>query len=182
MEGVRLLGRPTGREDGGQRPALTQLRRWSVGLFALGVVATAAGLACVIVHMDGERRAELLGRSHPRRPLQHALLRQQLPRPTTSSGLARRLAFTQALGFSAHNDGKPEIHLETCGLLKRSCQHLVGQEKVRCGISKLCELLTSKDDCEAETGAACKQGASVKELRVGRPAGTLSLNADAVAP
>ena len=153
-----------------------------MGLFALAVVAAAAGLVCVIVRMEGERRAELLGRSHPRRPLQHALLRQQSHRPTTSLALARRLAFTQALGFSEHGDAedgddKPDVHIETCGLLTLKCNHLVGHEKERCGIRQLCELQRSKDECESETGAACKTGWCVKvELHSNNP--QISLNAD----
>ena len=90
----------------------------------------------------------------------------QPPRRSAASvGLKRRLAFTQALGFSGHGESEPKIHMETCGLLQRSCAHLEGREKIRCGLARLCALHTSKDECDAEDGAACKHGKSVSATR-----------------
>ena len=119
-----------------------------IGFAALAV----AGLGGA-VHMRhlGAGPAELLGKPPTRLPSSR--------RAAASTGLERRLAFTQALGgFSAHGSARPEIHIETCGLLKRSCEHLVGREKTRCGFEKLCALHTSKAECDAEDGAACKHG------------------------
>lgn len=124
-----------------------------VGFAALAVAGL--GGAVHLRHLSAGP-AELLGKSPMRLPSSR--------RAAASTGLERRMAFTQALGgFSSHGSDRPEIHLETCGLLKRSCEHLVGREKMRCGLESLCSLHTSKAECDAEDGAACKHGESCPE-------------------
>jgi len=86
------------------------------------------------------------------------MLQNTKMRPAERTGLERRFAFTQSLGFTADNEAIKAEHVSlTCGLLEDRCGHLSGRDKIRCGLKQVCSIHRMKPQCEKEKGDSCKK-------------------------
>ena len=71
--------------------------------------------------------------------------------------VARRYAFTQALGFTGKGEiAKEESVSETCGFMEQRCEGLSVPAKRRCGMKIMCEAHRDQERCDAEDGKGCK--------------------------
>jgi len=136
----------------------------AVGLLSIIVVVSVVGLS----FFEPTPSVELLQNKQYYHPLQQGLQQKQRGSQT---GVENRFTLTQLQQSLHHVYAQNEIAVvkqeisDTCGFLENKCGHLSGRAKTRCGLSQVCTIQKTKQQCTAETGSSCKRILNVASSR-----------------